>query len=415
MPEILRWQNLEKVVHRVMKNYNFYEIRTPIFEETSLFARGIGNKTDIVSKEMYTFTDKSNQSLTLKPEMTASVARAFIQHNLGEIKPINKFYYISPMFRQERPQAGRLRQFHQVGAEIFGVKDYFADGELIILANELLYELNVKNLKLDLNSVGCDKCRPKYIKKLKDYFYEVKDQLSEESQRRLEKNTLRILDSKDERDIKFKNEAPSILEHLCDECKSHYESLKDFLIRNGINFNENKNLVRGLDYYTKTAFEFTSSDLGAQDAICGGGRYDLLVEQLGGKPIPGVGWACGIERILLASEKYNHIPKPTVDCYLIFLNNKLKEKLFSLATDLRKNNISCDIDLLGRSLKAQMREANRSNAKFALIIGEDEFVDQKVIVKNLMTGLQEKIALDKVVEYLSQELGINGKNKNTNS
>lgn len=410
IPEILRWQKLEEVVHRIMKNYNFYEIRTPIFEETSLFARGIGNETDIVSKEMYTFTDKSNQSLTLKPEMTASVARAFIQHNLGELKPINKFYYISPMFRQERPQAGRLRQFHQVGAEIFGVKDYFADGELIILANELLYELNVKNLKLDLNSVGCDKCRPKYIRKLKDYFYEVKDQLSEESQRRLEKNTLRILDSKDERDIKFKNEAPSILEHLCDECKSHYEHLKDFLVRNRINFNENKNLVRGLDYYTKTAFEFTSSDLGAQDAICGGGRYDLLVEQLGGKPTPGVGWACGIERILLASEKYNDTPKPSVDCYLIFLSNELKEKLFSLATDLRKNNISCDIDLLDRSLKAQMREANRSNAKFALIIGEDEFVDKKVIVKNLMTSLQEKIALDKVVKYLSQELGINGKN-----
>lgn len=401
LPEIFRWQKLERVVHQLMKNYNFTEIRTPIFEETGLFARSIGSETDIVGKEMYTFTDKSNTSLTLKPEMTAAVVRAFIQHNLGEIRPVNKFYYISPMFRQERPQSGRLRQFHQVGAEIFGVKNFIADGELIILALDLLNRLNVRNLELQLNSVGCQNCRPNFIKKLVEYFEPLKDKLSEDSQNRLTKNPLRILDSKDERDLELKKNAPSILDNLCDECKSHYEGLKDFLTQNQIKFVENPYLVRGLDYYTKTAFEITSSDLGAQNAICGGGRYDLLVEQLGGKPTPGVGWACGIERILLASEKYDEPVKHEIDVFLVIQKPDYKLKAFQIISELRKNNFSCETDMLDRSMKAQLREANRSNAKFALILGEEEYSSGKIIVKNLSTGNQEIISQDSICDYLS--------------
>lgn len=387
-----------------MKNYNFTEIRTPIFEETSLFARGIGNETDIVGKEMYTFTDKSNTSLTLKPEMTAAVVRAFIQHNLGELRQVNKFYYISPMFRQERPQSGRLRQFHQVGAEIFGVKNYSADGELIILAFDLLTRLNVKNLELQLNSVGCQNCRPDFVKKLVEYFEPLKDKLSPESQNRLQKNPLRILDSKDEKDIELKKDAPSILENLCDECKSHYEGLKDFLIKNNIQFSENPYLVRGLDYYTKSAFEFTSSDLGAQNAICGGGRYDLLVEQLGGKPTPGVGWACGIERILLAAEKYEEPVEQKIDIFFVVLKPDYRLKAYQIIRELRNNNLSCEFDLLDRSLKAQMREANRLNAKFALILGQDEFQKNSIIVKNLSTGEQEEVFLDNLLDYLKAKV-----------
>ncbi len=399
LPEIFRWQRLESIVHKVMKNYNFTEIRTPIFEETALFARSIGNETDIVGKEMYTFTDKSNTSLTLKPEMTAAVVRAFIQHNLGELRPVNKFYYISPMFRQERPQSGRLRQFHQVGAEIFGVRNYTADGELIILAYDLLSKLNVKNLDLQLNSVGCQKCRPTFVKKLVEFFEPVKEKLSLESQIRLKKNPLRILDSKDEKDVELKKNAPSILDNLCDECKSHYEELKNFLIRNSITFVENPYLVRGLDYYTKTAFEFTSSDLGAQNAICGGGRYDLLVEQLGGKPTPGVGWACGIERILLASEKYEKPINHSIDIFFVVTNPEYYTKAYGILKELRERNLSCEIDMLNRSLKAQMREANRMNAKFALILGEQEFSDNTVVVKNLSTGEQEVVSVDVLIDY----------------
>lgn len=389
-----------------MKNYNFTEIRTPIFEETALFARGIGNETDIVGKEMYTFNDKSNTSLTLKPEMTAAVVRAFIQHNLGELRQVNKFYYISPMFRQERPQSGRLRQFHQVGAEIFGVPNYSADGELIILAFDLLNQLNVRNLELQLNSVGCQVCRPNFIKKLIEYFEPLKEKLSPDSQNRLQKNPLRILDSKDERDIELKKDAPSILENLCDECKSHYEGLKNFLVKNNIEFSENPYLVRGLDYYTKTAFEFTSSDLGAQNAICGGGRYDLLVEQLGGKPTPGVGWACGIERILLASEKYEEPINPELDVFIVVLKPEFRDKAYQILRELRKNNFSCEIDLLNRSLKAQMREANRLNTKFALILGDDEYQRKAIVVKNLRTGNQEEVNWDNLLDYLKEKMNL---------
>ncbi|MBM4177015.1 MAG: histidine--tRNA ligase [Ignavibacteria bacterium] len=402
-PEIFRWQRLESYIHQLMKHFNFTEIRTPVFEETSLFARGIGDETDIVGKEMYTFTDKSGASLTLKPEMTAAVVRTFIQHNLGEIRPVNKLYYIAPMFRQERPQAGRFRQFHQVGAEIFGTKSFIADGELIILADEMLRGLNVKNLELHLNSVGCPVCRSIYVEKLREYFSQFVDKLSEDSRTRLDKNPLRILDSKDEQDTLLKNDAPSILENLCDDCKSHFDGLKEFLTMNQIKFLLNPNLVRGLDYYTKTAFEFTSSDLGAQDAICGGGRYDLLVSQLGGKETPGIGWACGIERILLAAEKYEQSEETKLDCFVCTVKSDFKNSAFNIVTEIRRANIACEIDLLDRSLKAQMREANRQNAKFVIIVGE-EMHGGNITLKNLSSGEQELIELKDVQKILKNKL-----------
>ncbi len=403
-PEVIRWQNLEETIRKVMKNYNYGEIRTPIFEETSLFARGIGDETDIVEKEMYTFADKSQNSLTLKPEMTAAVVRAYVQHNFGESRPVNKFYYVSPMFRQERPQAGRLRQFHQVGAEIFGTNSYLADCELIILAEDLLSKLGVRNLNLYLNSVGCPKCRPVYIERLKKYFLKIESSLSEDSRNRLKKNPLRILDSKDEKDIHLKEDAPSILDNLCDECGEHFSKVKKFLVGNKISFKINPNLVRGLDYYTKTAFEFTSTDLGAQDAICGGGRYDLLVSQLGGKETPGVGWACGIERILLASQKYEERINESLDCYFCLLGDSPKSTVYNLISELRKENISCDCDMLDRSLKAQMREANRLNAKFVIIIGQEEFEKNVAVCKNLATGEQQIVVTNEVKNYLKKNL-----------
>ncbi len=402
-PEIFRWQNLENYIHELMLCYNYTEIRTPIFEETSLFARGIGDETDIVGKEMYTFTDKSGLSLTLKPEMTAAVVRSFIQNNLGELRPINKLYYISPMFRQERPQAGRFRQFHQIGAEIFGTSSFTADGELIFLADVMLRGLSIKNLELQINSVGCPNCRPGYVEKLRLYFEQFQDLLSEESRSRLSKNPLRILDSKDEKDVSLKNNAPSILNNLCNECENHFNGLKEFLNKNEIEFKINSNLVRGLDYYTKSAFEFISSDLGAQDSICGGGRYDLLVSQLGGKETPGVGWACGIERILLASEKYEKFPESRLDCFVCIIHDEYKSSAFKLATELRGEKFSCEIDLLHRSLKAQMREANRQNSRFVIIVGE-ELKDGKVSIKDLSTGEQEIIEISNSSQYLKSKL-----------
>lgn len=404
-PEIFKWQKLENLVHNLMKVYNYKEIRTPIFEETALFSRSIGDQTDIVSKEMYTFLDRSNTSLTLKPEMTASVVRAFIQNNLGEIKPLNKFYYISPMFRQERPQAGRLRQFHQIGAEIFGASSYIAEGELIILASEIFKQVGIKKTNLQLNSIGCPNCRPSYIDTLRNYFLQYINELSEDSVRRLDTNPLRILDSKDEKDIRVKTNAPSILNFLCTECQKHFDGLKKFLTTNNIDFEIKPNLVRGLDYYTKTAFEFTASNLGAQDAICGGGRYDLLVSQLGGKDTPAVGWASGMERLILAAEKEQISDTPSLDCFICILGTDIKESVFQLVTQLRNLYITCEIDLLDRSLKAQMREANRQNSKFVLIIGETEFANQKAICKELATGEQVYLEFNEIKNFFIKKLG----------
>jgi len=373
-----------------MHAFNYKEIRTPVFEETALFARSIGELTDIVGKEMYTFQDRSETSLTLKPEMTASVIRAYIQHNLGELQPLTKVYYLSPMFRQERPQAGRLRQFHQFGAEAIGGNSAIIDAENIALAVAIYKRVGVKDYSVKINSVGCEKCRPAYKEKLKSYLNNVFEKLSSESRNRFEQNPLRILDSKDETDKALTKDAPLIKDNLCQECTSHFNELQSALTRLHVGYSVDGTIVRGLDYYTKTAFEIVSGDLGSQDALAGGGRYDLLTEQLGGKQTPAVGFAAGIERLLIVMEKQGidtHDPvHPQV--FLASADEHGKQWAIQKSLELRQAGIACEIDLLGRSLKAQMREADRQHATVVIVVGEQELKQEQVTLKQMSSGEQ---------------------------
>jgi len=396
--EIPSWKIVERTIEQIFKNFNYSEIRTPIFEETFLFARGIGEETDIVGKEMYSFIDRSGNNITLKPEMTASVVRAFIEHSLGKQQSLNKLYYVSPMFRQERPQAGRLRQFHQFGAEALGSTSVYLDVEMIQIAYEILKALGLKDLSLKINSLGTPESRNLYKEKLKEYLSDKKDKLSEDSRKRFEKNILRIFDSKDENDKGIMKKAPLLLEHLDTESKDNFEVMKETLKISEIPFEVDPYLVRGLDYYTKTTFEILSGKVGSQNALCGGGRYDLLVEQFGGQPTPGVGFAAGIERILLAceNEKSLFIPEAKIDLFITRLNDELSQKVFKLALYFRKKNIAVEYDYLNRSLKAQMREANRLKAKYVLFIGGDEYKNGTANLKNMETGEQQIVPLDKL-------------------
>jgi len=401
--ESFKWQHVESKVRKIFEVYNYKEIRTPIFEETDLFARGIGELTDIVSKEMYTFLDKGGTSLTLKPEMTASVMRAYVQYEINKQIPLFKVYYISPMFRQERPQAGRLRQFHQIGAEAIGSSNPEVDAEIIDLVLNIIESFGIKNYSLKVNSVGCQICRPKYKEILKDYFKKFYDQLSEDSKKRLEHNPLRILDSKDEIDRKISENAPVIYDYLCKDCADHFEKLKSYLDEIGIKYEIEPHLVRGLDYYTKTAFEIISPELGSQDAIAGGGRYDLLSKEIGGPEIPGVGFALGMERMMMILEKNNYdfgkSSYPFV--FIACIGFEAKRIGMSLAREIRKKMIPCEIDLLNRSLKSQMKEADRQGSKYAIILGEDELKESICIVRNLIDGHQEKIKLSEILEFIS--------------
>lgn len=402
--ESSRWQFVEASIRSVMHAFNYKEIRTPMFEETALFGRGIGELTDIVAKEMYTFTDRSDTSLTLKPEMTASVIRAYIQHNLGEQFPLVKVYYVSPMFRQERPQAGRLRQFHQFGAEAIGGGNPEIDAETIALAMAVYERLAIKNVALKINSVGCEKCRPAYREELKSYLHDVFDRLSPESKNRFDQNPLRILDSKDETDRTLTKHAPLMKDHLCEECAVHFRGIQAALSSWDIPFTIDGTIVRGLDYYTKTSYEIISTDLGSQDALTGGGRYDLLVKQLGGKPTPSVGFAAGIERLLMVMERQG-IPIPAAAHPLVFLagaDEAGKKWVAATSTALRRAGISCEIDLLGRSLKAQMREADRQQATYVIIVGERELQQKELRAKQMFTGEQVVISLGRIVHDLGK-------------
>jgi histidyl-tRNA synthetase len=393
--DITRWNYLEKTVQKIFTSFNYKEIRTPIFEETALFARGIGEETDIVGKEMYTFKDRSDSSLTLKPEMTAAVVRAYLEHSLGSQQSLVKLFYMSPMFRQERPQAGRFRQFHQFGAEAIGSKSPLLDAEMIQMAYEILKSLGLKNLTVKINSLGTPETRENYKKLLKNFLDDKKKNLSEDSRRRFETNILRIFDSKVELDQKIIKDAPRLIDHLDEESKNDFEVVKNQLLKSGIPFEIDPALVRGLDYYTKLTFEIDSGSVGAQTALCGGGRYDLLIETLGGKPTPATGFAAGIERILLAceNEKSFTIPEQSIDIYLIRIENELESFVSELAGKLRKENLSVDFDYLQRSVKAQMREANKLNAKYVLFIGGDEYKSGMINLKNMSTGKEEKVAL----------------------
>lgn len=394
--DIARWQYLEKLLRETFQIFNYKEIRTPIFEETALFARGIGEETDIVSKEMYTFKDRSETSITLRPENTAGVVRAFIEQSLGAQQSLNKLYYIGPMFRQERPQAGRLRQFHQFGAEALGSTSPLLDAEMIQLAYIIIKNLGLKNLVVKINSLGIPQSRESYKNILREYLSDKKEKLSEESRRRFETNILRIFDSKIEVDKTIMENAPLLIDYIDEQSKKDFEIVKKYLISSRIPFEVDPALVRGLDYYTKTTFEIVSGSVGSQSALCGGGRYDLLVEELGGKPTPGVGFAAGMERILLAcdNEKSLNIPADSIDVYLVRMDNDLTLETANYASSLRLKGFSCDYDFHNRSVKAQMREANKLNAKFVIFIGGDEFKRGELNVKNLSNGEQQLVKSD---------------------
>jgi histidyl-tRNA synthetase len=394
--DIPKWKYLENVVSNVFANFNYKEIRTPVFEETALFARGIGEATDIVSKEMYTFLDRSETSVTLKPEMTAGVVRAFIEHSLDKKLSINKLYYISPMFRQERPQAGRFRQFHQFGAEALGSNDPMLDAEMIIMAYDIFKQLGLKNLIVKINSLGVPESRENYKLILKKYLQNHFDQLTQESKKRFETNILRIFDSKEEQDQKIMENAPLLIEHLDNDSLEHFDKVKQALLASCIPFEVDPKLVRGLDYYSHTTFEVVSGSVGAQSSLCGGGRYNLLVKELGGGDVPGVGFAAGMERILLAceNEKTLNLGEEKIDLYIVSLDKNLTYFAFQTAINMRRSGLSVETDYLARSVKAQMREANKLNAKYVLFIGGDEFLKGQVVLKNMTGSEQNNFAKD---------------------
>ena len=386
--EITTWQEIYKRANELFTNANCKEIRTPIFEATELFKRGVGDSTDIVNKEMYTFNVGGNEtSITLRPENTAGVVRAFIEHGMDRLSPPVKLWYMGPMFRYERPQAGRQRQFHQIGVEIFGVKEATADAEAIILASEFLKKNGIDNLTVSLNSLGCPTCRQKYKDEIKKVLSPYLDELCEDCKVRYQKNPLRMLDCKNEKCIEIfnKNEIKNVVlkDFICDECKEHFEEVKKYLDKTGIKYEIDKMLVRGLDYYTRTVFEIKSSLLGAQSAILGGGRYDGLVEMLGGKPTPAVGFALGVERLYGLIEK---IEEEKLDYFVV---SKFSDAAINLTLKLRQKGFKADFDMQGRKFAKQLEKASKI-AKKAVIIAEEELDGNFYTVKNLETGEQIK-------------------------
>ena len=401
--ESYKWQWLESRIRETAARYGFKEIRTPMFEHTELFARGIGDTTDVVQKEMYTF-EIAERSLTLKPEGTAGVVRSYIENKLYAEPQPGKYFYIIPCFRYEKMQKGRQRQFHQFGIEIFGSENMMADAEVIGLAWDFLTGLGITDLKLHINSIGCPNCRGEYRKALQDFLRPHYDELSETSKGRFEKNPMRILDSKDPDDKKFSEGAPRMIDYLCDECKAAFEDLKNDLDALGISYEVDPNIVRGLDYYTKTAFEFISEDLGAQSTVCGGGRYDHLVEEVGGPYTPAVGFGMGLERLLLILEaKGIEIPKPAgCDVFIATLGERPKTFGLKLAKDMRAKGYSVLTDVMGRGLKAQLKYADRSDARYTVVIGDDELEKGVVTLRDMDNSTQKEIAIDKIVEEIGR-------------
>ena len=403
--ETIVWQSVESGIRKLMDIFNYREIRTPVFEQTSLFSRGIGQLTDIVSKEMYTFQDKGKKSLTLKPEMTAPVIRAYLENNLSALSSLTKLYYFSPLFRQENPQAGRLRQFHQFGAEVIGVKSAHLDAEIILLAMKIYEELGINHLTLKLNSIGTPQSRQKYAAALKKYFKPRLPDYCKECHQRFESNPLRILDCKNETCRRLNQQAPKMLDFLEKESLDHFNLVQDLLVENAVDFQIAPYLVRGLDYYTDTVFEITSTQLGAQDAICGGGRYDLLAEQLGGKPTPAVGFASGIERLLMVMKAQDLIKNDDrrLDIFICLLGETVERQGMAWTQRLRAAGFKVERDYQQRSLKAQMRDANKQQARFVLILGEDESEKQIFSVKDMKAGTQTEVPFNEVISYLKNQ------------
>lgn len=401
--EAKQWQALETIIRHVMDSYAYGEIRPPIFEKTELFARGVGEDTDIVSKEMYTFSDMSKSSLTLRPELTAGVVRSYIQNNLQQISPVQKLWYEGPMFRQERPQKGRYRQFWQFGAEAIGSPNPEQDAEMIALFYAVLKALGIEgSVTLKINSVGDGESRAIYRDALQKYLKPHLSELSETSQQRFQTNPLRILDSKAPNDKELVKDAPKIRECLNESSAAHYNEVLKMLESMGIPYVQDDLLVRGLDYYTHTIFEFTSDALGAQDAICGGGRYNDLVKDLGGQDVPAIGWASGIERLLLVVDALHPLETKTgLDLFLIVQGDDLRPEAPRLVNEWRGAGLRCDLDTLRRSMKAQMREANRQESRFVAILGEDEYGRGVVQLKDFKSGEQEEVPFDQVVSKIA--------------
>ena len=391
-----RWQFVEDVMRKESAAYGFKEIRTPVFEHTELFARGVGQTTDVVQKEMYTFDTKGGESVTLRPEGTAGAARAVLEHGLvNDSLPIKASYFVS-CYRYEKPQAGRLREFHQFGLECYGTQSPVADAELICAAQSIFDRLGIKQLRLEINSIGCPTCRAEYHKALKEYFYGYKDELCETCNSRLEKNGYGILDCKSPVCSKIAQGAPKITDYLCDECKEHFASVQKYLDAAGVEYTVNPTIVRGLDYYTKTVFEFVTDFIGAQGTVCGGGRYDGLIEELGGKHLPSLGFAMGIERLLMLMDKQGiEIPKPsTCDLYVAVMGESASLKSFEIIKAVRSCGLIAETDIVGRGLRAQMKYADKIGAKFSMVLGDNEIEQGKAVIKNMSNGEQTEIVLD---------------------
>ncbi len=400
--EIEKWQYVEAEARRVFGLFGFSEFRIPILERTELFTRSIGEATDIVGKEMYTFRDRDGDSLTLRPEATASLMRAHLEHGLYVKEPVAKYYFIGPMFRYERPQKGRYRQFHQIDAEIFGVQEAWADAELLAMLVHYLRGLGLKKLDLQINSLGCPECRSPYKGEVRNFLQSKREALCEDCQRRLETNPLRIFDCKKETCQALLADAPVVLDYLCPDCREHFEKVQTLLKDLGLPYTLNPRMVRGLDYYTRTAFEVVAGDLGAQNAVTGGGRYDGLAEELGGPPIPGIGFAIGVERlVLILSDQADLYRRPEV--FLAALGEEARRRGFSLAQEFRDRGIWVETDYEGKSLKSQMRKADRLKSRYVLILGEEELKANQAILRNMETKDQEAVLLNEVVERIARK------------
>lgn len=423
--EAYKNQYIEATVLDVAQRFGYKEMRTPVFEHTELFQRGVGSTTDVVQKEMYTFDDKGGRSITLRPEGTAGAARSFLENGLCNEALPQKICYLTSCYRYEKPQAGRLREFHQFGVECFGTSSPLADAEIISLAKTVFDELGIKDLSLEINSIGCPECRVKYHEALREYFSARKDELCDTCKERLDRNPMRILDCKSPVCSEIAQGAPVVLDYLCDDCREHFEAVKKYLTAQNIDFTVNPQIVRGLDYYTKTVFEFVSNSIGAQGTVCGGGRYDGLIEELGGQKTPSLGFGLGLERLMLLMEaqgcEYPEDARP--DLFIAALGEKATLKAIDIAKDMRAEGYSCLYDLNSRSLRAQMKYADKLNAKYTIVIGDSEVEEGVAKLKDMKTGEETEIALATFVSgYYSitlasqlDDLKINGEEFDFNS
>lgn len=399
-----KWHFVERKFAEICKKYGFKEIRTPMFEHTEVFARGIGDTTDVVQKEMYTFNDHGNRSITLKPEGTSGAVRAFIEHKqYAEVQP-TKYYYNTDCFRYEKPQAGRLRHFHQFGIEVFGTPNMLADAEVICLANDFLTGIGITEIQLRINSVGCPECRKKHREALKAFLEPKYDELCNTCKDRFNRNPMRILDCKSETCQELVKDAPRMLDYLCDDCKNAFEELKSNLTAMGIEYTVDPNIVRGLDYYTKTAFEFVTTSIGAQGTVCGGGRYDHLVEELGGPPIPGVGFGLGVERLILLMEAcgadFEQDDRP--DIFVAVMGDRAKAFGLKLCRDLRNKGVIVEMDTLARNIKGQFKYADRLDAKYTIVIGDNELEKGVVSLKDMAKSEQREIKIEDIFEEITK-------------